>query len=91
MDDASRQEEIVNKIGRFADDEIRPRAGEFDRDQELARDVIARMAEKKLFLASLPEEYGGLGLDPVHYGYLTEQVAKACCSVVCQVLSGDAQ
>ncbi|MHC4144644.1 MAG: acyl-CoA dehydrogenase family protein [Planctomycetota bacterium] len=80
MDDVSRQEQIVNEIGRFADEEIRPHASEFDRDEKLPGDIIARMAEKKLLLASLPEEYGGLGLDPVYYGYLTEQIGKACCS-----------
>ena len=82
MSDVSRQENIVNETRRFADEEIRPRAGQFDRDEELPRDIITRMAEKKLLLASLPEEYGGLGLDPVHYGFLIEEIGKACCSTV---------
>ncbi|MHC4203331.1 MAG: acyl-CoA dehydrogenase family protein [Planctomycetota bacterium] len=80
MSDVSRQEKIVNEIRSFADEEIRPRAGQFDRSEELPRDIINKMAEKKLLLASLPEEYGGLGLDPVYYGFLTEEIAKACCS-----------
>ena len=80
MNDISRQENIVNDIRRFADEEIRPRAGQFDQNEGLPRDIINRMAEKKLLLASLPEEYGGLGLDPVHYGFLTEEISKACCS-----------
>ncbi len=80
MCDFSRQEKIVNQIRCFVDEEIRPRAGEFDRSEELPRDIINRMAEKKLLLASLPEEYGGLGLDQVYYGFLTEEIAKACCS-----------
>ncbi len=85
MSDVSRQENIVNEVRRFADEEIRPRAGEFDRNEELPRDIITRMAEKKLLLASLPEEYGGLGLDPVHYGFLIEEIGKACCSTVCLI------
>lgn len=80
MDDVSRQEEIVNEARRFADEEVRPRAGEFDACEELPRDIISRMAEKKFLLASLPEAYGGLSLDPLYYGYLTEAITKACCS-----------
>jgi alkylation response protein AidB-like acyl-CoA dehydrogenase len=82
MSDVSRQENIVNEIRRFADEEIRPRAGEFDQNEKLPGDIITRMAEKKLLLASLPEEYGGLGLDPVYYGFLIEEIGKACCSTV---------
>ena len=82
MSDVSRQENIVNEMRRFADEEIRPRAGEFDQNEELPRDIITRMADKKLLLASLPEEYGGLELDPVYYGFLIEEIGKACCSAV---------
>ncbi|MFC1604118.1 acyl-CoA dehydrogenase family protein [Planctomycetota bacterium] len=82
MSDLSRQENIVNEIRRFADEEIRPRAGQFDQNEELPKDIINRVAEKKLLLASLPEEYGGLGLDPVCYGFLIEEIGKACCSMV---------
>ena len=38
------------------------------------------MAERKYLAASFPEEFGGLGLDPVSYGYFTEEIGKACCS-----------
>jgi alkylation response protein AidB-like acyl-CoA dehydrogenase len=80
MNDVLRQEEILNEARRFANEEIRPRAREFDENEQLPRGVIARMAGKKLLLASLPEECGGLGLNPVYYGFLTEQIGKACCS-----------
>ena len=80
MEDVSRQEEILNEARRFADEEVRPRAGEFDQCEKLPRDIIAKMADKKFLLASLPEAYGGLSLDPVYYGYLTEAITKACCS-----------
>ncbi len=82
MLDFSLQEEIVKEVRRFADQEIRPRAGEFDQNEELPEDMIFKMAERKLLLASLPEEYGGLGLDPVYYGFVTEEIGKACCSTV---------
>ena len=80
MKDISHQEKILNEIRRFANEEIRPRAKQFDENQVLPRDIISKMAERKLLLASLPEEYGGLGLDPVYYGFVTEEIGKACCS-----------
>ena len=80
MDDVSRQEKILDEARRFANEEIRPRVREFDENEELPKDIISKMAEKKFLLASLPEEYGGLALDPLYYGFLTEEITKACCS-----------
>jgi alkylation response protein AidB-like acyl-CoA dehydrogenase len=80
MDDVSRQEQILNEARCFADEEVRPRAREFDENEELPRDIVSKMADKKFLLASLPEAYGGLALDPLYYGYLTEEIGKACCS-----------
>ena len=80
MNDSISQQMILEQARTFADKEIRPRALEFDQKGILARDLIAKMAEKRYLLASLPERYGGLGLDPVHYGLFTEEIGKACCS-----------
>lgn len=80
MKDEAHQEKTLNEVRRFASEEIRPRAKEFDENQALPRDIISKMAARKLLLASLPEEHGGLGLDPVYYGLVTEEIGKACCS-----------
>jgi alkylation response protein AidB-like acyl-CoA dehydrogenase len=76
----SSQEKIVNEARIFADEILRPRAGEFDREERLPSEIIAEMAKKGFLLAGLPEEHGGLGLDPVYYGFFTEEIGKACCS-----------
>jgi len=76
----SNQENIVNKVRLFADEVLRPRAGDFDREERLPREIIAEMAKNRFLLAGLPEEHGGLGLDPVSYGFFTEEIGKACCS-----------
>ncbi len=80
MADASRQEVIVDEARQFAAEVIRPRAREFDKDEKLSRDVIREMTRRRYHVASLPEDIGGLGLDPVFYGFLTETIGKACCS-----------
>jgi len=80
MKDDMRQQNIIIDARRFADKVIRPMAGEFDRKEHLPRAIINELAENKFLLASLPEANGGLGLDPLFYGFFTEEIGKACCS-----------
>jgi len=80
MNNESRQQQIVKDAQSFADEALRQRAGEFDREESLPRDIIDELAKRKYLLASLPEDHGGLGLNPVYYGFLTEEIGKACCS-----------
>ncbi len=80
MNDEYRQQQIVKEARSFADEVLRKRASEFDRDERLPRDVIDELAKRRYLLASLPEDCGGLGLNPVYYGFFTEEVGKACCS-----------
>jgi alkylation response protein AidB-like acyl-CoA dehydrogenase len=74
--------ELIDSVRDFAESTLRSQAGTFDRDQALPRTIIQQLAERKLLLASLPEDKGGLGLDPFTYGMVTEVLAKACCSTV---------
>ncbi|GJQ59590.1 MAG: acyl-CoA dehydrogenase [Candidatus Scalindua sp. AMX11] len=80
MSNESSQQMVVREARLFADEVLRPRAGDFDREEFLPRDIIDELAKRKYLLASLPEADGGLGLDPVYYGFLTEEIGKACCS-----------
>ena len=48
MRNASRQENIGNEIRQFADEEIRPRAGEFDQNEELPGNHSGGSASCKL-------------------------------------------
>ncbi|MCL5966426.1 MAG: acyl-CoA dehydrogenase family protein [Deltaproteobacteria bacterium] len=80
MTDQAAQGTLVEEAKRFAEEEIRPRARRFDEQGILDPDLIEKMAGRGLLLAGLPKEYGGLGLDPLHYGLLTEAVGRACCS-----------
>lgn len=74
------QNNIVKDARKFAADVLRPKASEFDTKESLPKSIIGEMAKRKFLLASIPEEYGGLGLNPVYYGQLTEEIGKACCS-----------
>lgn len=74
------QKDFLQDVRVFADTEIRPFATEFDQTQILPRKLIQQLAERGYLSATFPQEYGGLGLDPITYGLLTEEIGKACCN-----------
>lgn len=74
------QEKILEEVKVFANDEIRPLAGEFDANEALPKDYVMKIAQKGYLGACFPKEYGGLGLDPLYYGLVTEEIGKACCA-----------
>src|SRR5215204_1209462 len=65
----------------FAQGEIRPRAGELDREQKFPYDIVAEMGSLGLMGLSLPEEYGGSGGDFVAYNLALEEISRADTSV----------
>jgi len=79
MDDTS-QQKIVDEAGEFAEKEIQPFAAQFEIDEAVPRALINKMAEKGYLAATFPETLGGLGMDPVYYGLLSEEIGKACSS-----------
>lgn len=88
--------DILNEAKVFVEQHIRPVATRIDEAGAVPKELIEAFAAKGYLAASIPEEYGGLGLDPVSYGLLTEEVGKACCamrtlmtvqtSLICQTL-----
>ena len=75
-----RQQQIVDEAREFAAVKIRPFAKAFEDNEAIPESLIAELGEAGYLGASLPEEYGGLDLDAYHYGLLTEEIGKACCS-----------
>ncbi len=76
----SHQDEIIREVRDFADQEIRPYASVFETNEAIPRNLIQKMASRGYLGACFPKEYGGLSLDPIYYGYFTEEIGKACCS-----------
>ncbi|MCP4153401.1 MAG: acyl-CoA dehydrogenase [bacterium] len=71
------QQKIIDEVKEFADVEIRPFATEFEIQEAVPRSLIEKMAAKGYLGASFPQEYGGLGLDPVNFGLFSEAIGKA--------------
>jgi glutaryl-CoA dehydrogenase (non-decarboxylating) len=71
-----KQEEFRN----FAASRIAPGAEEADRLERTPRSVIQAIAEAGYLGSLLSEQWGGLGLDPITYGLLHEEIGKGCAS-----------
>ena len=55
--------QIVNMVRDFVRREVEPVAAEHDREDTVPHGLIDRMKELGLFGITVPEEYGGMGLD----------------------------
>jgi acyl-CoA dehydrogenase len=56
-------EALLSTIRRFVAERLRPLEERVDREDEVPPDVVREMREMGLFGLSIPEEYGGLGLN----------------------------
>ncbi|WP_440110449.1 acyl-CoA dehydrogenase family protein [Paenibacillus sp. QZ-Y1] len=81
MIDLDVQSHIIEEAEAFAAREIRPFIKQIELNQRIPASLIDLMAQKGYLAASIPEEYGGLALDPKHYGLLTEVFGKAMPSI----------
>jgi alkylation response protein AidB-like acyl-CoA dehydrogenase len=68
------QAELVETIRRFVEREVVPVASKLDHDNEYPHQLVARMRELGLFGATIPTEYGGLGLDVSTYAMIIEEL-----------------
>ena len=78
MTEQSSAQDVLAQARKFADEELRPRARQTDLEGRLPKEVLAAMGERRYLGATFPQEYGGLGLDPLLYGQLTEIIGTAC-------------
>src|ERR1044071_10486207 len=69
------QKDIIAMIRQFADEQILPNAEHFDHEDEFPQDIVDQMKELGLFGVTIPEEYGGMGVDPTPYAMIGEEVS----------------
>ena len=69
--DAETLEQFLDTIGKFVDNRLRPLESQVGAEDRIPDDVIEEMKELGLFGLTIPEEYGGLGLN------MSEEVAVA--------------
>jgi short/branched chain acyl-CoA dehydrogenase len=83
------QRMIRGSIREFAEAEIRPRARELDKRGEFDPDLTLKMGELGLFGMTVPEEYGGAGLDTKSYIIAVEELARVDGSQAAAVAAGN--
>jgi len=75
------QKMIQDMARDFGKEHISPYALEWDQKHEFPQAAIEAMGELGLLGMTIPEEYGGAGVDTVAYVAAVEEIAKACSSV----------
>ena len=65
----------------FAEREIAPHARDWDRDEEIDRSIVPKLAAAGFLGAGWSEEYGGTALDNFSYALVVEELGKADSSV----------
>lgn len=78
---SSDQRLIVEHVRDYARSEIAPLAAQFDRSGDYPREQLRGLADLGLMGATVPEAWGGAGLDSVTYALCLEEVAAADASV----------
>jgi len=75
--DLSEDQKAIQRLARdFAQNEVRPRAEEMDREEAFPYDLVAQMAELGFMGLPFPEEYGGAGADTVSYALAVMEIAR---------------
>src|SRR5437764_5752072 len=71
------QREIQALVREFAESEVAPNAGEWDRQHGFPRELLGKLADLGLLGVCIPEEYGGAGADFLSYILVLEELSRA--------------
>ena len=74
-------DEIIATIARWIDKDVIPYASGFEHADEFPQSMFDQMCEFGLFGATIPEEYGGLGLDITTYARIIEELSRGWMSL----------
>ena len=70
------QRKLVEMVRDFCVREVKPRAAEWDRNEQFPREVVAHLGELGLLGMAVPEELGGSQLDTVSLAMVVEEIAR---------------
>ena len=77
----SEEHRLVRDTARdFAQSVVAPRAAEIDEKEEFPWDIWKQGAELGFTGITVPEEYGGAGMDTLSYVLMGEEISKVCAS-----------
>ncbi len=74
--------ERLEKFRGFVNEEIAPFADGFDKEERTPPSILEKLGRQGYLGATIPVEYGGLGLDMVTYGLLCHEMGRASASLL---------
>ena len=77
----SEQQEIVATIRAFVERDVLPVASDLEHADEYPTELVETMRELGLFGVTIPEEYGGLGLDLTTYALIQVELSRGWMSL----------
>jgi alkylation response protein AidB-like acyl-CoA dehydrogenase len=81
IDKTDEQKAICEMVRQFADEQILPNAEHYDHEDEFPEPIVEQMKELGLFGVTIPEEYGGMGLDLTTYAMIVEELSRGWISI----------
>jgi butyryl-CoA dehydrogenase len=75
------QREVVSLVRQFTDEQIIPVASDLERDDIFPDQIVDGLKELGLFGFTIPEQYGGLGLDLTTYALSVIELSRGWMSV----------
>jgi alkylation response protein AidB-like acyl-CoA dehydrogenase len=75
------QRAISEMVRQFADEQIIPNAEHYDGEDSFPEPIVEQMKELGLFGVTIPEEYGGMGLDLTTYAMIVEELSRGWISI----------
>ncbi|MBV9798152.1 MAG: acyl-CoA dehydrogenase family protein [Solirubrobacterales bacterium] len=80
-DRTDEQKAITEMVRQFADEQIIPNAEHYDHEDSFPEPIVEQMKELGLFGVTIPEEYGGMGLDLTTYAMIVEELSRGWISI----------
>ncbi len=80
-DKTDEQRAICEMVRQFADEQIIPNAEHYDHEDSFPEPIVEHMKELGLFGVTIPEEYGGMGLDLTTYAMIVEELSRGWISI----------
>ncbi|MCD6379064.1 acyl-CoA dehydrogenase family protein [bacterium] len=74
------QKMLKEMVKKFVDKELRPAAEKIDKEKEIPREIINKIAELGLLGVAFPPEYGGAGMGEMGYCIMQEEIGRGCAS-----------
>jgi alkylation response protein AidB-like acyl-CoA dehydrogenase len=75
------QRAITEMVRQFVDEQVIPIAEKHDHEDSFPDEVVEQMRELGLFGVTIPEEYGGMGLDLATYAMIVEELSRGWISI----------